>query len=437
MWRWSRSAALCAAIVSAVAGCAPFDDPVPDKYGVMSDRYVSRSFLRSVSTLVAIDEAGELNVCVQVSGAASAPADYESRIRAAVQHAADSWNALLNEPPPPDAPDLRFPPWIRESVAINFTCSGSRLYSFYGNTSNDRAYAQIARREVQLDTSCVWNDRRLRNVVMHEYGHLMGLSDTYTEPEVGLDVYGQPASMMQSSWSLTDDDRAGIWNLWRYLELGGDPCGPGYDVQAVNSWGTYCILSADEVDGGGDSGCAVGCSDYDVTPGDCFADASAVLWECDDRRCLNRVLECSGDDDAATCEILCSWHDLEPGGCTTRDDGSSWACDAEGCLHRVESCGGDGGGGDGDGGGDGGSSSDCTYDCSDYGQSPGDCYRDRNGNSWQCDSDGCLDSVTSCPVACRWDCSILGIDPGECIVDRNGNSWRCTSSRCLEHVTSC
>lgn len=420
---------------TALVGCAPPEDEAhPDKFGVMTESYMPRSLLRSISPLVRLDAAGSIDVCVMLAGAAAAPSDYEARIRRSVEAAASDWNELLNQPPPFNDEGTGFPPWVRETVTVNFTCSGDRLYYVYGDTSNPRAYADVVNRTVRLDTSCTWDDGRLRAVMTHEYGHLLGLSDTYVEPEIGLDVYGQPPSVMQSATGFTADDQAGVWNLWRYLEQGGDPCGPGYDLQAVNTRGTYCILTEDDAagsSGDADGACAIRCSDYDVSPGQCFPDASGAYWECDDLGCLERVHSCSDDSDSAQCDISCSWYDLSPGDCAVDTNDNFYECNALGCLEPVDACGGSPDDDDSE-------TPDCDYACVDWGVSPGECFTDRGDNSWECDADGCLGWVESCgDVDCEYDCSLLRLSPGQCTVDARGNSWSCDADACLQWVSSC
>jgi len=252
---------LCAALINVTAGCAleltDLDDKSAQssKYGTLNN-YMSRSEIRAVSPLMTIDRVGRINVCIEVYG--NAPADFETDIREAVQYAADSWNDMLNQPSPPNGDGVTFPPWNRRYVTIEFTCQGWGLYYVYGDMNNDRAFAYPSQRSVTLDASCAWSQYRLWNVMAHEYGHLMGLADTYTEAAAGLDVYGQPSAMMQNADGFTDDDRAGIWNLWRFLVYGGNPCGPGYVEQATNSWGTYCLPTANQWDTGWGSSSVAG-----------------------------------------------------------------------------------------------------------------------------------------------------------------------------------
>jgi hypothetical protein len=83
-------------------------------------------------------------------------------------------------------------------------------------------------------------------VLAHEYGHLLGLGDTYSEQgyQSPLD---QPAAIMNSLYEvdgLTSDDRYGIQNLWSYLtgKDGKSVCRANYKKgEAGSGKGVFCI----------------------------------------------------------------------------------------------------------------------------------------------------------------------------------------------------
>jgi len=416
-----------------LSGCnvSTIESGVDEKYGVFTEEYMSWEQLRSVSPLMTLDETGSLNVCIEFPQPVATQDEYQAMIERNFTTAVERWNEMLNEDPPPDQGDFVFPPWNRATVAVEYTCSGSPLYRISADVANDRAYAEVDQRRIVLDADSFTDDGRLFNVLAHEYGHLMGLADTYTEPAIGLDVYGQPDSMMQTAMGFTEDDRAGIWNLWRYLQFGGAACGPGYSTQAHNMWGTYCI-QGEGGDGGDDAGgdwdgggCDFACADYGIAAGQCFQDFSGAYWECDDGGCLNRVYACTGGGVTADCEINCDWYGVAPGDCFQDGGGNSWQCDAAGCLQYVADC----------GGGDGGGA--CDYACADWGIGPGECFQDGAGAAWQCDGAGCLQYVAACEGGCEYRCGDYGMAPGQCAFDTSGYAWECDDTGCLQNVASC
>lgn len=417
-----------------------------DKYAVFTDQYLPRDQLRGISPLVALDAAGSIDVCVDIPAGVADPTTMRADIEDAMSRAVTAWNDLLNEAPPPDQDGFVFPPWNWPTVTVNYTCSGAE-YTVFADVNNDRAYADLPARRIVLDRTFLLEGGNLFNVLAHEYGHLCGLADTYTEPEIGLDVYGQPDSMMQYAQGFTDDDRAGIWNVWRYLVNGGEACGPGYSTQARNTWGTYCIAG----EGGGaaddatdSSSCLYRCSDYGMAAGQCALDTSGGTWECTTTGCLERVYECGsaggggGDDgggSGSSCTYACGDYGMASGDCAYDESGYAWQCDGAGCLQNVASC----------DGGSGGGGSSCAYACADYGWTAGMCGMDESGYAWQCDGSGCLQNVESCGGAsgggdwsgCTYACADYGWSPGMCGTDDYGYAWWCDDSGCLQNVESC
>jgi hypothetical protein len=74
---------------------------------------------------------------------------------------------------------------------------------------------------------------------LHEYGHLLGLGDTYRIPGGNDWVGEQPDSVMNGkSQSLTDDDKLGLWVALRTLKTGVRSCeGFGDEIRMTkNSW---------------------------------------------------------------------------------------------------------------------------------------------------------------------------------------------------------
>jgi hypothetical protein len=71
--------------------------------------------------------------------------------------------------------------------------------------------------------------------VEHEFGHLMGLADTYDYTN-GQIMEGQPPSRMNSRYWSNDDTRA-VWTLWHFLNNFDILCGPGYRRSDENNSG--------------------------------------------------------------------------------------------------------------------------------------------------------------------------------------------------------
>jgi hypothetical protein len=95
------------------------------------------------------------------------------------------------------------------------------------------------------------DNNRLERVVLHEYGHIVGLGDTYDEPGYQ-SVVGQPDSVMRTAahLDLEPDDIAGVRALWDHISNGKSPCGSGYTPQEVFYHARLCAPSGGEGSGG-------------------------------------------------------------------------------------------------------------------------------------------------------------------------------------------
>lgn len=441
---------VCLTTIVLLSGCqSPWTadmngESTPEPKYSLLDNYTSRDALRRVSTLPVIDSSGTLNVCIRFTDPSWDTSSLRSRIEDETVRAVNDWNDFLNTSPPGDG----FPAWVRSSVPVNFGCSSSPLYHIVADPSEDRAYAEVMERRMVLDNDALTTSR-LYYVIAHEYGHLMGLGDTYYEPGYGYDIEDHPDSMMRTASGFTEDDRAGIWNLWRFLVNGGDPCGPGYTTQGEIWSGTFCVLPEDAESGGSsESGCRYSCDLLYLSSGECRVDDGGNSWYCDTSHCLQHVETCrsapddgGSDDGGASCDYACSDYGYSEGQCNTDvSTGASWECFSDGCLYSVGGC-----GGEADSGSDGGGSS-CELACADYDMTVGQCGHDESGGSWECFSDGCLHSVAACSgddsgddggSTCDFACSDYGYSMGMCQTDRAGNTWECRSDGCLYSVSSC
>jgi hypothetical protein len=81
--------------------------------------------------------------------------------------------------------------------------------------------------------------------LLHEYGHLLGLGDTYRRPGVTNWVGEQPPSVMSGgSQVLTDDDKLGLWVALRTLRTGRRSC-EGFGVDVAMTENTKNLLVCD------------------------------------------------------------------------------------------------------------------------------------------------------------------------------------------------
>lgn len=185
------------------------------------------------SLLPKIDRKGRLDVCV---GMVEGPFDTARRdlYERSIENAVGEWNALLV--------GMRDPVWRRAVVMTDIvfevgSCEGYDLNVNVWTTVErwEATFPELAS-HVDMPTFTInvdprWDTPRYHDyLVRHEYGHMLGMGDTYTTEGV-LEPVGQPTSIYNQMLPiLTDDDRAGVRAAWRYARTGYLSCGPGYHI---------------------------------------------------------------------------------------------------------------------------------------------------------------------------------------------------------------
>jgi hypothetical protein len=280
-----------------------------DPFGV-----IDRGAVKQWSALWHMSQNGSIAFCIRNARNQSDT----QRVQGAARRAVNGWLQRLTG----NRPDYSFPEWTRSSIQISFNCSsGAYTIALFTGRSN----CEYDRKKVNLNYSFQTNE------FTHEFGHSMGLADTYNYQ--GGIIQGQPSSMMQNiQWS--SDDWYGIWALWKWLVTGTYSCGPGY-VSADNGnypWDLMCRPTGDTGGtggvggtggtggtggGGGGGDCQYRCADYGYQEGQCYQG-----WECQNG-CIRYVGTCG-----PSCQYRCADYGYREGQCY-----QNWLCQ-NGCLIR-------------------------------------------------------------------------------------------------------
>lgn len=107
------------------------------------------------------------------------------------------------------------------------------MISVYLDAAVQRSYAIVGQYEIRLSPQYMnSSDANAERVILHEMGHMVGLSDTYTEPGYQQPI-GQPDGIMNNLYQvpwLTADDIAGANALYEYINGRGQFCDGDYTV---------------------------------------------------------------------------------------------------------------------------------------------------------------------------------------------------------------
>lgn len=183
-----------------------------ERFGVIANKQMP---IKNWSALLHMDQYGSIEFCIRNTRNTSEKQMVEQDAIRAV----NEWLDLMKR----GAPDSSYPAWRRSRVDVSFGCgNGSYTIAMFEGRSN----CEYWNRKINLG----YGYESRKYVLTHEFGHSMGLADTYSYS--GGTIKYQPDSMMQSAQRFTDDDYKGIWALWNYIKTGDMRCGPGY-VQAT------------------------------------------------------------------------------------------------------------------------------------------------------------------------------------------------------------
>ncbi len=238
------------------AGCVAADESEPASG---EDAFSVNPFPTSFSLLPAIENSGgKIDVCVGLVGFTPAKAqEAAAKLPVLIKDSVRKWNALLTGNPlwtlnreiettvnvytgrcPSTLGTFRVSVWATAQGFIADHCS---------TTSTCAPAANPGRREIFLGP---YNRGRAQDmfapyVMLHEYGHLLGLGDTYKTPGA-LDFPGtQPPSVMNVlSQTLTDDDKRGLWVTLRELKTGIRSC-DGFGAEIPMTANTSYLMMCD------------------------------------------------------------------------------------------------------------------------------------------------------------------------------------------------
>lgn len=223
--------------------------------------YSSDAFLSSHSLLPEINKTGRVEACFQpIGGSQTERQETFQEVNQALSVAVEGWNQFL----------VGQPGWNQNKITVNVTprenCAPSSQTLTIRAFINDASFQKLCSNMYpniplkDLPTKCRSHtyvkdhlinlekesiDNRLDHVILHEYGHIIGMGDTYYE-----DGYipksatgGQPNSVMNGPNPLSPDDRDGIRAVWQAIRQGNsfsNFCSKGYVAKNGPNGMVFC-----------------------------------------------------------------------------------------------------------------------------------------------------------------------------------------------------
>lgn len=203
------------------------DDNGSETSFAVNQQWSGNSVLKTISSTAGIE------ICISFRDQV-ASSQLQTEARNAVSRAVIGWNGLLN--------GMTNPVWNISYPKTSFVSVGSGTCTQFSASvvkfniwqqesrwtaqfPTQRSHARPWERTVNISPNSL---NAINYVVTHEYGHLLGLGDTYTISGQ-LEPHDQPVSMMQiHNNPFTADDVAGVRAVWRFIKTGGFSCGSGY-----------------------------------------------------------------------------------------------------------------------------------------------------------------------------------------------------------------
>ncbi|NOJ77415.1 RICIN domain-containing protein [Myxococcus xanthus] len=229
--------ALLGMALGVVAGCATPDEPASEQHAVGGARSelsylntLNYSILTEFERARGMQLSGDISypVCIFSNYTTPISASKRESYRALMQQVVNRWNDALESQPGWAVWNIRLY-LVGSSTACPDTDASLKVYKVMGDQTRERGYAQfwtflnVAGRG-EFDSE---NYKR----ELHEYGHQLGLGDTYSEATYQL-PFDQPPGIMNLYWDvpdLTDDDIASVRHVWARLSgRSGSQCPAGF-----------------------------------------------------------------------------------------------------------------------------------------------------------------------------------------------------------------
>ncbi|MEN9835343.1 MAG: hypothetical protein RL011_1536 [Pseudomonadota bacterium] len=206
------------------------------------------SFLRHYTAAVRIQRKADISYPVCLAVHYPIVNDERGERLESVKVIMNEWNKLLKRDPtwpvasitPYLVGSTTSCPWFVNRLPVLKILGTTTLVPFSDKTAAGMTYPFMYQTNLHKDVYNKPDD--FRRVMRHEYGHLLGLGDTYTHDGYQAPT-GQPDSVMQSAReTFTQDDIDAVLHLWtRISGRSRNACPSGYIESGSTIMASFCV----------------------------------------------------------------------------------------------------------------------------------------------------------------------------------------------------
>ena len=220
--RYMKARIKCLPLALMLIGCGQTSTDSKVSYATFTP---GRETMRAWSAFTTIEQRScILPVQLYATAGAYVSPEQAAFVRQSTARAVIAWTGALEQNP-------YWP--CKNRVRVSWGEAGSGTVQIYLEQSVSRAYSLVGQNKIFLSlASAVPSDAFAERVILHEFGHMFGLADTYSEAGYQTPIGQAPGIMNQlyQVGGLTSDDINGANALYEYINGRREFCSSPYTV---------------------------------------------------------------------------------------------------------------------------------------------------------------------------------------------------------------